>query len=663
MRERSYHTLRPTKKARLPVRVFFVDTEVHRHRADESGRFERQELRLWCCNECTYNHGRMVHQRQHRGHLPQEFWDVIVRATKTKTTSWIVCHNASYDMVLLGLFALIDQGSLDLQFAIIDDPPTVLKLRYNSKCFNVIDSFNFFRCSVQNMGRDQQLPKLSIPDQRDPDCDWFSYCQRDVDILTHTFTNMFGACAEHDLGGVDLTGPATAWHSYLYRFYQKPIRVHDKKWVTQLERDSMYGGRVECFRVGRVSEPIWELDANSLYPAVMHDERFPCRLKETLACPSLATLKTLLRDFAVIASVAINSPDGDYPVKTNAGVVYAQGTFDTVLAGPELHRALYSDHITRCYCAAVYDQDMLFEGWVRELYALRLQSRQQGNFAQDGYYKLLLNGLCGKFAQKRPRWVDADEDFPTVHFGKILKTGFNSETDGLYRKIGGVVQKYHEGGEWYHSFPALTAYAMSCARERMRSVVAKAGSRNTLYMDTDSVHVTDQGLASLRDAGLVDHTALGKFKVKASADCAEYRDCRNYTFGSRPVIAGLNKDYIALGDNCYVHAVFPKIHQILPQLKHQVVTVEYRQVSFGKTYSKGSVGPEGWTQPFVFKEEPTNGTVQGLSPLCQVPETVLGLDSAQRSERLRRDAIDTMLGLPQNHSRPDVASAEEKEEP
>jgi hypothetical protein len=111
----------------------------------------------------------------------------------------------------------------------------------------------------------------------------------------------------------------------------------------------------------------------------------------------------------------------------------------------------------------------------------------------------------------------------------------------LYRCVAGAVFRQEEEEEKDDNFPLIAAYATAYHRERMRELKAAAGYRNTLYEDADSIHVTQAGKEALDKLGLIRDGELGFLRVEASADRVIYNGPKDYVFGGKIVLCGLNR--------------------------------------------------------------------------------------------------------------------------
>ncbi|MER3448178.1 MAG: hypothetical protein C4291_15765, partial [Candidatus Dadabacteria bacterium] len=228
-------------------------------------------------------------------------------------------------------------------------------------------------------------------------------------------------------------------------------------------------------------------------------------------------------------------------------VVYDQGSFCTVLAGPELRDALRRGYVARVYRLGVYDVAEIFKSYVEELYGYRLVAKWGGDKFNDLFYKLLLNSLYGKFAQKNPKWVEDVNLEVELNSYAWLKRGGELI---MARNIGGR-KEYLAGKEpVWHYMPAIASFVTSYARAYLNRLFDIAGIDNVYYSDTDSLIVNEEGYERLKEH--IDSVRLGALKVEDEAEELEIIAKKNYRLGDTVKRAGISDRAIVLGDGMFL---------------------------------------------------------------------------------------------------------------
>jgi hypothetical protein len=102
-----------------------------------------------------------------------------------------------------------------------------------------------------------------------------------------------------------------------------------------------------------------------------------------------------------------------------------------------------------------------------------------------------------------------------------------------YRNLGGICQFCEEAGEWRDSFPALSSSIAASARVELARTRDIAGADQTLYCDTDSLHVKQLAYDRLVSSGVLHPTSLGKWKTVTTGRDAHYWGLKHYRVGDK----------------------------------------------------------------------------------------------------------------------------------
>ena len=165
--------------------------------------------------------------------------------------------------------------------------------------------------------------------------------------------------------------------------------------LEDIGRLGYYGGRVEVFNFNPQKVKIY--DINSLYPTVMRNNLYPINMK--LEKPNLDILDKEL--FYVKAVIDIEEQFiPPLPIKFNNKLIFPTGRIEGWFYSPELN--LVKDKVVEIKEAYSFEGDYLFKSFVDHYWRLRKELKEQGN-GLESVYKLILNSLYGKFAQKREK--------------------------------------------------------------------------------------------------------------------------------------------------------------------------------------------------------------------------------------------------------------------
>jgi hypothetical protein len=209
-------------------------------------------------------------------------------------------------------------------------------------------------------------------------------------------------------------------------------------------------------------------------------------------------------------------------------------------------------HVWEITRVAVYEAGRPFRQFVDHFYTWRTYEREKGHKGSAALAKLITSCVFGRLGMFGTHW----EPYPVVPPQRYC-TWYERHPDrpGLYcqcRAIAGVAQRERCDGESAHSFPAIAAYITSYGRERMRQLRELAGVDTVLYEDTDCLHVTEAGYERLGEAGEIDETVLGKLKIVADSQWAEYWGPKSYAMSGIEVHAGLTSSARRVADGTWI---------------------------------------------------------------------------------------------------------------
>lgn len=250
------------------------------------------------------------------------------------------------------------------------------------------DTLRHWPMSVEQMGRFLGLPKLKA------DFTSVKYCRRDTEIVW-LFTAHMLKRYEADNLLLKATLPSMALQLFRSKFCKVLPRVEDHRRL--FYRTGYYGGRVEVYRFKPVLGPVHHYDVNSLFPTQMRDGVFPDvdYWEENIPLD--------LEKWEGMAEVTIHVPFTRYPplpMRYDGELVYPHGTMRGTWCFPEIREALADGAKILEVHRSIQHRRMKespFKGFVEHCYSQRLQATHE---LDRVYWKLMMNSLYGKFAQR-----------------------------------------------------------------------------------------------------------------------------------------------------------------------------------------------------------------------------------------------------------------------
>ena len=619
--------IKPTMGNATPGLIVVLDTESLPEYIGENG-VGIHKLRLGVAIAWRVEKGQVTRRRVFRFSTADEFWNWLFPRLKVRQPTWLFAHNLGFDLTIAGFWERIESGEYGFSrdgvglerrtdvkgtgrdwygFLCAEDPPTIVNVMHKTGGRLVmLDTLNYFRCPLSQLGDSCGLPKGDMPDWSADDATWYDYCERDAEILEATVCNLLHWWKENGLGSFKYTTAGLAMEAYRRRFQPKWIELHDNESARVLERESYYGGRLELFYTGKVtgSELITELDVNSLYPAMMRAYRYPFALADSDHTGKGLDVDALTVDH--IARVKVRTFSDGFPYRCRLGLLFPTGEYETTLAGPELMRAVRSGCVLEVGDWNRYKTAYLFRDFVDHFYENRIKCRESGDKIHELFCKLVLNSLYGKFGQRYGKWQTIPDLMPMQSWGEWYQYEQDTNTIRQYRGIGHMTQVSGDRGEHNRAFPAISSYVTSYAREFMRELIHCAGIGHVYYTVTDSLFVDQFGLDNLQAAGVITDTRLGGLKIKHQARTAVFDAPHWWRLGKKQKRGNLKPSATMLSETRYEFERFSGLKDAMRRAISSTVHVKRQVISFDRSNRRGIVGVDGWVTPLAMDCNPVN---------------------------------------------------------
>lgn len=571
----------------------------------------------------------------------EDFYTFLDKHLIKKTKLYLFAHQADYDVKVMGLFDELPKRGWELSFDSCEPNKFIAKFRKDTRTLVVLDVMNLFPMSLEDLGlsvgeKKQNVEfigavahwKIESKDESGEEHvtyvpltreELIAYCKQDVKVMLMAMRRWFSFLREHDFGCFSPTMASQAFHAFTHKYMHNEIFVHNNKAAIELERDAYFGGRTEVGLCGReITQPIAVTDVNSLYPTVMRSTFLPTKLLYGFTNITVSKLEDIIRDHFVVASVTIKTDEPAYPYRTKTGVIFPIGEFKTSLCGEELRYAVSHGHVRRVWRGFVYNQAIIFDTYVEALYALRRQYEEAGDKAYSMFLKRMLNSAYGKFGQRRRSWEKVG-DCLLDEQGKYYVIDIDGHVS-MERRIGGRVERVVDKGNAFNAFVAVAAGITAAARMYIYALRKKVPPKEFFYSDTDSLHVSLIGLASLKDDISADKE-LGKLKLEgiglggiyhAPKDYVlyDYRELKGVVYPSerdllpgkkenKVHIKGVSEKSPLIAENTYRVAQWERISSAVGDGTLDRQRIVERVKVLRRVYDKGVVGEDGYVTPFV----------------------------------------------------------------
>lgn len=577
------HILRHNKGNSFPRNWVFFDTETETVYEDSKKIIQKTRLII-------AQHHRIDKQPSLQKTLitkdNDEFFKFIISCLRSKTRLMVCSHNIAFDVAVTGLIdKLLDDG-WDIRKLIVSNEVTYIKFKKLDYSIDIIDSFNFLRMSLKQIGISIGVEKLEVDFKNASDDELTEYCLRDVNILSTAMINFINFCHSNNLGTLGITIASQSYNAFRHRFMSKDIFIHNNTKAAELEMNSYYGGRVECFQLGTYYGKFYKLDVNSMYPYVMISNLYPTKL---VAYHSERINKLRISDFKnnylAIAHVTVNTDEDVYPYRTKKGMlIFPTGEFQTYLNTPSLAHAILRGHIKNIHEIAWYKGDDIFTEYVSFFYSMRRKFKSENNKVYEFICKLFLNSLYGKFGQRanETKIIPADSIHMRENFESIIDEEGNIwHCIKIRDKIYMMTKKKKPA---FNSFIAIASHVTDYARMQLYQYIKEAGKENVMYVDTDSLIVNEQGYLNLKK--YISPDELGKLKLEEEGDYITIHGLKDYETKNYRKIKGIKLNSTQLSNNVYLVNEFPSMKTVLKQNMHDSITITKKIKKLNREYRK-----------------------------------------------------------------------------
>lgn len=604
--------------------MLFFDTEAHWQPDVQFEASQYQTLRLGCAIAGRYEAGHWTREKRCSFDNAESFWEFVASRADKKRPLWVFAHNIGYDLALVkfpeklrsGEFKIFDpkkdgtktdrlnQKYLKTSgFICTDNPPVIVSCQHESGYRVIfIDTFNYWTTSLAKIGEMVGQRKLVMPDLTASNQTWYDYCMGDVEVLLSAVTQLISWVKDNNLGKFRFTAPSLAMAAFRHRWNKPAVVCHNNTKLRKFERQSYYGGRLECFYIGRIEGDIYELDVTSLYPSVMAENSYPSQLASFYHPLCHARYEPCELGIDTVAEVFLHTNHSFPKRDARFGTYYPTGDYWTCLAGPELMRAHSLGVIKQVRAWSKYVLTPIFAGFVDWFWKYRAEQAKLGNTLNANLAKLIMNGLYGKFGQLTNAWTERPDIIASGKYGIYTDDEHADKNGCVFRQIGQHVLQHTGKQEHPFAFPAIAAYVTSYAREWMETLRKAAGYDNVYYLVTDALFVNELGYQRLLQGGFIRDNELGFLRVKHRASVAEFRTLHHYAIGAHKVEGSKKKSARANSDGSFTEIQFESLDKILNRKPDGSVHVKPVTKVFSREYKRGTISGDGWVKPLILQE-------------------------------------------------------------
>lgn len=512
-----------------------------------------------------------------------EFKKAAVQYISIQKERVFVAHNIEYDLVNIFYPYFIDLISFYYSGRLI-----YARLNHSKKKF--IDTFNFTFTSLKQIGHEIGLEKIDTDDFYN-----IEYCRRDTEIVYKFLTQFEDTIKKQFDLPIKNTIAGTAFNLYCTHFLEEPVL--NKNTMEEILL-AYYGGRTECFVVGDIDRPIYQVDVNSMYPYVML-KNFP--LDEY--SESVGPLSNIF-----IAEVKLKIKNNvDIPIlpKRDGLLFFPTGEFQTWVTSIELQTAVRFKMIESCTYIRTFNffnKGKIFTNFVKYFYKKREEYKKEKNDFMSNFYKRFLNSVYGRFALKSDLQIINSNESGTP----LLNNMYTKKIEIPKLNINYIIPVF------------ITAYA----RVELFMLLQQIKNLNGIpcYSDTDSVYFTFNKKRKLQNTieflhkNLAVNNTLGGLSLEAYRSGSFY-NAKSYRmdyfseeqkFKQKGIPANKRKEYQETGKTEYERPqkLRPALRGVLSRSANvwDTFKIENKGIYKKRNILNNKIDSANYTSPLIFKD-------------------------------------------------------------
>jgi len=591
---RAWHNVRANETTRLPRRYIFMDTEARMRRVKVG-------------NEQTWRLGVACYVVAEKGDPPRERWadyvepgklweDVSAHCRKgARTVLW--AHNLGYDARISGVFEHMPRLGWRLAAHNITPKGTWLEWQRDGATLIMADSTTVFAQKIARVGQWFGIGKLDVDMSSDDDAEWLARCRRDVEILKTAMMGYLGWLESADLGNWQMTGSGQSWAAFRHRFLTHKMTIHDEEEALSAERRAMWAGRCEAYWHGELhGQTVCEFDFTQSYVTIARDNSVPVKLLGPM--PSGYDWRRILdsNTSALLAEVEVETTSPVLPTTKNGRILWPIGRFTTTVWDVELKAAIATGAKITVKRGWLYRLQPALQAWAEWTIGQLASDDALVPAWQKAILKHWSRALIGRLAMTYNSW----EQFGTVQQqcvsrSRLVDIDTGEEYDIM--QVGNDVWADAGRVESPNSMPMITGYIQAIARVRLWDVMQALPPHVLLYVDTDSLLVTQKHVAEVERVASSDIGA--GLRLKRSWDGFAIFGPRQIVTGRQVRVSGVPTNAHQSGRGKYQGVVWDTLPGAMNRGHTSKVIIRDREWTvLGTDHRRDGIGI-GWTKPFT----------------------------------------------------------------
>lgn len=479
------HWLRRNEGTRSPHRVIMLDSE---SLPEVIGQAEQHTLRWWHARHVKRHltGGRSAAITDVAGSTAAELARVVDELAIAKHSTWLYTHNLGFDLQVTRLPELLsDLGWQIVDIGITGRSPWI-RMSHGRRRLVMADSTSWLPAPLKTIGESLGIDKPVITNwQTAPDDDIAVRCLMDVEILSAAMLSIMDWWDAEDMGRWQWTGPGCGWAVFRHKFLNAKILMDPEPERLALERQAVYGGRREAYRIGDLGEGRYaDLDFEAAYPQIASVTELPRRCIARVPFMTHEAYGQLPSDWGILSECTVTTTVPVVPCRIDGHIYYPTGTFKTVLAGPDIAGAIEAGAFIDLGDTLIYQMEPFLADWGKWITGVIDGTGQAVPPVVRTMAKHWSRTVIGRFAMRAQRTEDwGDAAWPYFYAEPGIDWDTGCEVVDLHA-CGRHLRVFRDS-EPENVFPAVTAWVEAACRQLLRRAMDACPPGSVLQCDTD----------------------------------------------------------------------------------------------------------------------------------------------------------------------------------
>lgn len=523
-------------------------------------------------------------------------WDHIHDHARGKGLTFLWVYDLSWTARVTRIFDHLPRLGWRLTALSLNPGAPWMAWRRHDAVLKVVDVFSIWPHPLDKIGQWFGRGRAARPLGHAADLVALKAARMDLEILTTAVDTYLAWIEREQLGTLAVTGNGQAWSAFRRRFMDHGILVHHDEALHAMERRAMWAGRAEAFWRGSwLDQPVDEWDFSNAYSNIAATHDMPV-FPHGPADPRRSVADYLAEDrYHLLAEVEVNVSKPVVPMERGGAILWPVGRFRTVLWSPEIRAVLDSGGDCRLISGWLYRRAPALRWWAHWILALMAGDDDDCPAWLKDIAKRWGNVLVGRFAMRYPKWeligVSPHSDvYCTPCFD------LDTEDDFLLMQVGHDIWQQVGLTSPNNSAPAITGYVMSALRAKLWQLIDVMPEQTLLYVDTDSLLVTDMWRGFMRQ--LSESVPGQGLRLKRTWQGMAIYGPRQLVTGDQARVSGLPKAAQRTGRHDWEGETTESLTAAMAGRSAGAVRITPRQWHIEGTDTRRAGTGFGWTHPF-----------------------------------------------------------------